>query len=237
MRLSTSHWMTYTFARRCIILVILIITFSMAQLQMEHPEWVNKLLDDDMSQEEDAPPSKKNVDQKAFDAILAKELNQLSFQQRNAVLEELHGVDAVIEETPEFVQDKLNALQEEISKILKKDAYERAEQVNRNYVHDPKFRLMFLRADYFCPKEAAARLVWFMEKKLHFFGPDSLGRPVMLKDLDKDDQEALQAGHLQLLPARDRAGRVVIGDFQNLFPRCYKRGVNQVSDMGHQQLP
>jgi hypothetical protein len=206
--------------------------FQMAQENIVHPEWVQELLEDDKNDKKQgkaSSPVKKDADQKTVDAFLAKELNELSIQDREQVYEELHGVDQVIEETPKFVEEKLEALDQELASIPDKAVYEQAKQTSKDYVTSREFRLMFLRADYFDPKKAAARLVWFMEKKLQFFGPNSLGRPLMLKDLDEDDRQALEAGHLQLLANRDRAGRVVLCDLQNLFPRCYKYGINQVN--------
>jgi hypothetical protein len=52
------------------------------------------------------------------DKLLVKELNQLSIHQREEILEELHGVTvSEIEETPEFVERALEAMEEEIQKV------------------------------------------------------------------------------------------------------------------------
>jgi hypothetical protein len=162
------------------------------------------------------------------ETILARELNQLSMEERELIYEEIHGVDKIIEETPEFVSERLAALDQELRKISFKPAYEQAKKMSEKYVTDRKFRLMFLRADYFDPNKAATRLVKFMEEKLKMFGPETLVRPLYLSDLNEDDRACLKAGALQALPVRDRAGRAILGNFRNLIPRCYKEVDNMV---------
>ena len=196
-----------------------------------YPAWVNDLFDDDREQRKATSALSMSSDQKTVDAFLANELNQLSLQEREQVYEELHGVDDIIKETDELINDRLAQLEREISLIpdSQKEAYLQGLEVNEEHVNSKKFRLMFLRADYFDPKKAAKRLVWFMAKKLQFFGRESLGRSLMLEDLDRDTRTCLESGHIQLLPNRDRAGRVVLCDLQNLYPKSYKRGIQQVS--------
>lgn len=179
----------------------------------------------------DALPVQKTVPQKEIDSLLASELNQMSLQERESQYEQLHGVEPtdIFQETPEFVQSKLQAMEDELSKTKAKDAYEQALQMNRAYVEDAKFRLMFLRADRFNPAKAAARLVLFMEKKRRFFGADSMVRSLTLDDLDEGDRDALDNGFLQLLPVRDRAGRLVLIDSHATGARPFKSDMNGVS--------
>jgi hypothetical protein len=90
-----------------------------------------------------------------------------------------------------------------------------AEQISKDYVTDPHFRLMFLRVEDFDAKKAATRLINYMEFKLKCFGQDVLARPIFMSDLDKDDQATLKSQYFfQILPVRDRAGRAVICDMQ-----------------------
>jgi hypothetical protein len=148
------------------------------------------------------------------DALLAQELNQMSFEERELVYEEIHGVETLIEETPDFVYAKLDALELEIQRINEKPAYELAEQMSREYVTDSKFRLMFLRAERFDERLAAMRLVKFMDGKLEFFGSETLTRPVYMSDLSKEELAIVKSGRLQVLPARDRSGRCVTADIK-----------------------
>lgn len=147
---------------------------------------------------------------KFLDSIMALELNSMSFQERGLAYEEIHGVDDIVAETPEFVAEKLAALDEALFCIKNKPAYDQAVQANREYVKGHKFRLMFLRSERFNCEKAASRLVNFVEGKLQYFGPDSLGRPILFRDLDRDDVAALKTGYVQLLPSRDSAGRLII---------------------------
>jgi len=113
---------------------------------------------------------------KYVDSLLAKEFTSLTAQERSKYYEEIHGVSDCVDETPVFVENCLLEFDEELSSISLKTAYDIAEQQNKAYVTDAKFRLMFLRATCFDPRKAAARLVAFFEGKLRFFGQDTLIR-------------------------------------------------------------
>jgi CBS-domain-containing membrane protein len=154
-----------------------------------------------------------DVDPDDVDALLAKELNQMTFQQRELMYEEIHGVDQIHEETEDFLNARLAALEQEIRRLPERELYEQAERISKAYVTDRKFRLMFLRAEYHDPRKAAVRLVRFLEGKVQFFGPETLARNLYLSDLDDDDFAFLKSGILQLIPVRDRAGRAIFADF------------------------
>jgi hypothetical protein len=151
-----------------------------------------------------------------IDALLANDLNQMSLKERGLLYEQIHGVDERIEETPDFVTECLRVLDLRLSAIAKKPAYDLAIRTSIDYVMDRKFRLMFLRAECFDAQKAAMRLARFMDFKLELFGEKALTRYLYLSDLDKESFEFLKAGGIQMLPARDRAGRVVLGDYSLL---------------------
>lgn len=161
-------------------------------------------------------------------SILAQALSNLSLNDRAKAYEEMHGVDPGESETPEFVEAKLNQLQSCLESISPKTAFEEAQMASPTYVNSQKFRLMFLRADYFDPEKAAFRMVKFMEGKLKIFGRETLGRPLRLTDLRKDDVEFMEKGTLQLLPVRDRAGRAVFMDVKRENPPAHKHYMNLV---------
>ena len=69
---------------------------------------------------------------------------------------------------------------------------------------------MFLRADAFDVKHAAARIASFFQAKLELFGPEKLSKEIGINDLNQDDIECLESGYCQVLPGRDRAGRVIL---------------------------
>jgi hypothetical protein len=123
-------------------------------------------------------------------------------------------VENIIDETEEFVSERLLALDQELRNIPQKSAYEEAERISRDYVTDRKFRLMFLRAVRFDAQQAAARCVSLLDRKLEYFGAAALARPLRLSDLDKDELAVLKSGKVQVLPSRDSAGRAVVGNFQ-----------------------
>jgi hypothetical protein len=197
----------------------------------EIPKDVGEPLEDEKKSVEHFFPETEEWKKHNIDAILAQELNQLSMKERELICEEIHGVDEIIEETPEFIYERLATLDQELHKISFKPAYEQAKKMSEMYVTDYKFRLMFLRADSFDPNKAATRLVKFMEEKLKMFGQETLVRPLYLSDLNEDDRVCLKAGALQALPVRDRAGRTVLGNFRNLIPRCYKEVDNMVRQL------
>jgi hypothetical protein len=147
------------------------------------------------------------------DALLAKELNSMSLKERDALYEQIHGVEAIVDETPDFCDEKLLIMDQALLDIPNKPAYDRA---SPDYVTGRNFRLSFLRADSFDPTKAAMRLVKFMDWTLKFFGPDTLSRPVYLSDLDEETLKFLKAGPFQILPERDRSGRAIVMDLHSL---------------------
>ena len=151
-----------------------------------------------------APTAKEEVE------LLAKELNEMSIQEREQMYEEIHGVDEEFPETPESVAKSLAELDIELNQIKKKPAYDLALHLAEDYVTSRKFRLMFLRADRFQTKNAARRIISYFEYKLDLFGSDKLVRPITLDDLSADDLASLRSGAMQILRYRDKSGRAVV---------------------------
>jgi hypothetical protein len=169
----------------------------------------------------------KAVDPAEVDALLVKELNAMTIQDREKIYEEIHGVAGEVDETHEFLEEKLESLEEEIQLLLrhnKAETYKNAFRSSQTYLTDRKFRLMFLRIEYYDPRGAARRLMRFLEGKKTYFGEDAVGRPLLLTDMNEADMECLKSGILQLLPSRDSKGRAVIADMN-------MRGVYQVKNI------
>jgi hypothetical protein len=143
-------------------------------------------------------------------ALIAEDLYKLSITERERVLFDLHGVSVAFEETPEMIACRLAELEMKISMIKKKPAYATAKAKNPEYVGNRNLRLKFLRAESFDSQRAADRLVRFFESKLELFGEDKLAKDITSKDLDQEDRAHLEKGQMQVLPLRDRAGRVVV---------------------------
>lgn len=156
-----------------------------------------------------------SVDPEEVDALLAKELYSMSLEEREKLYEEIHGVHDDVDETPDFLRTKLTALEMEIQLLIvqrKAEFYQIAFRLSETSMTDRNFRLMFLRAEYYNPQNAARRIMQFLERKKKYFGEETLGRPLLLTDMNEDDMECLRSGILQLLPTRDSVGRAVIAD-------------------------
>eukprot|EP00934_Nitzschia_sp_Nitz4_P007836 Nitzschia sp. Nitz4//scaffold22_size323478//275928//277448//NITZ4_000580-RA/size323478-processed-gene-0.485-mRNA-1//-1//CDS//3329543156//7826//frame0 len=172
-------------------------------------------------------PNPQN-DVQLVDRFLAQELNSLSLGEREKTYEELHGVDDIIDEAPDFVAERLASMQHEIDRIPEKAAYDIARKLpgGWEYLHDPDVLLMYLRAEYFHPRKAAIRMIGYLECKLSYFGESCLIRNITYNDLDKDDIAYLNVGQMQILPTRDRSGRAVYCGLNHVQEKNYKGPMN-----------
>jgi hypothetical protein len=150
-------------------------------------------------------------------AMLAKEMNQLSVEEREKILEDVHGIPRVADEPQEFIEACLALLGKELNIISNKAAYDLASSMSKEYTSRRTRRLMFLRAESFDPCKAASRMVRFFEEKYQLFGADKLTKDIVLADLDPDDIATLEKGIYQVLPEKDCAGRKVICFFPKLL--------------------
>jgi hypothetical protein len=149
-----------------------------------------------------------------IDALLCRDLNQLSLADRDQVTQEIHGVSDVMDETsdPTMVPIALMQLEQELMLLSEDDlvAYRLAHSANPTYTTDPAFRLQFLRANRFHVPTAAQRLARYFQEKLMLFGPEKVGKArITLQDLSEDDKQSLSTGSRQWLPERDRTGRAI----------------------------
>lgn len=162
----------------------------------------------------------ESVNPDEVDALLTAELNEMTFDERETVYEEIHGVEPEIQETEELLEGSLMQMEMALQRLPRqhsRECYEKALQINPRYVEDRAFRLMFLRCEYFDPEKAAKRLALFLQGKARFFGEGALARPITLDDMDEDDMAFLKSGILQIIPSRDRSGRLIMADF-NMHP-------------------
>ena len=171
-----------------------------------------------------------------IDTYIAKALGDLSLQERDKVYHELHGVDQAVEETYEFVEAKLEAFDLALNEAVQQQqqqhsqrmyAYQLAYAQAPEYLQRRSFRLAFLRADRFDAHKAADRFLRFFDLKFHLFGSEKLCKDITLNDLDKEDMKTLKAGFMQVLPARDSAGRAICILLPNY--QTYKEPNNFVS--------
>ena len=160
---------------------------------------------------------------------LANDLAQLSVDQRNLVLEDIHGVHTFNKEDPTFVDNCIEQVYREITKIpnSNRSAYNKANFLAPTRVSkNRKFNLMFLRAASFDPKATAHRIVKHFEFKLRLFGPEKLTQDITIDDLNEDDLSAYKSGYSLVLPGKDCTGRAVVV-MTSKFANC-KTWENQV---------
>jgi hypothetical protein len=174
------------------------------------------------------------VTQEELDALYARDMFDLSGEQRDEALNDIHGVTKATIETSEFVEHHRTLLQNELSLLVSRPrqrtrAYQIALQQDPEYIASRKFQMLFLRADRWKPREAAARLVGFLETKLSLFGPELLTKRITISTLSKVDQRCLESGFFQLLPVRDAAGRAIISGIPML--RQYQSVENLVRSL------
>jgi hypothetical protein len=153
------------------------------------------------------------LNQKEMVAILAQELNQLSFIDRTNIQEEIHGVHSMTpKETPKMIEEALLDFSHQISLLPRKKtlAYEQALSVGSQYVNNQHFRLKFIRADLYDIHKAVDRFMAYLDLTFEHFGIDVLLRPILQRDLTRLEFEVMRKGGLQLLSSRDRAGRLVL---------------------------
>ena len=156
-------------------------------------------------------------DQEFNEHTFSNSLLKLSFEDRNTIMEEIHGVTCLApNETPELLQTAFRSLDDELNTIAEKPAFTLAQQqtsvvadVPYCYVNTTEFRLRFLRAELFQTKKAAERMVKYLALLYETFGLVALRRPIRFSDLTKVEHEFLRGGDYQLLPYRDRSGRRV----------------------------
>lgn len=158
----------------------------------------------------------------ALDDVLSKELLQMSLQDRNAINEEIHGVQTFArEETPEMLGESLAKMEAEINTIPIKIAFDKSQQYPNTYVNSDDFRLKFLRCELFEEKKAASRMVKFLDMVSELFGDFALRRQIQMSDFSREEMQAFRVGHQQLLPYRDRSGRRIftsVGGFSVKVP-------------------
>ncbi|CAJ1936081.1 unnamed protein product [Cylindrotheca closterium] len=155
------------------------------------------------------------------EAFLASEIKNLSFQERNKALEDVHCVGEGEKENPEMIKQALIEFQGEVESQAD-PIYMRAYSRNRGYVEDPAFRLMFLRCKLYDAKQAARQMISFLRNQDAYFGSHTLGRDIAFTDLEEEDKQILKSGIFHIQAERDKAGRVVVILFNDMFLRNYK---------------
>ncbi|KAG7338022.1 hypothetical protein IV203_022479 [Nitzschia inconspicua] len=174
-----------------------------------------------------------HVDPSQVDALLAKELKQLSFSERERAYEEIHGVHdggKVVkggkillpsEEEATRIRQVLQQMQTELESIKKKSAYEEAVTMKSPLVADIDFQTKFVYAENFDAPKAAKRMIDYLEMAKQLFGVQALHRSVQFADLSPNALEILHQGSLQIPQLRDQSHRriqVLLADCGMSYP-------------------
>lgn len=160
----------------------------------------------------------ERADPKTVDEVMANELNKLSFQERETICEEIHGIDvrnAGVEESQKLLSKSFHQLDLELQKLRpQRAAFDRSQQLfgATTYLNTEELRIMFLRCDLFDVKKAANRLCDYAEVMFEIFGDVCLQRLPYITDLTDLEIQVLEAGGYQVLPGRDRAGRRILAN-------------------------
>ena len=157
---------------------------------------------------------------KNIDSILAKEMYAMSVQDRKRSQEELHGVhSSAAEEDPQRAWNAQLKLKADLDLLLHgmdrndehKQAFYEAYWLpdSQRYIKSEEVCLKYLRAEYFDPSKASKRMFTHLRMVHKYFGTWSLQRGLRYNDLSRQEQDVFKAGNLQILPSRDRSGRLV----------------------------
>lgn len=164
----------------------------------------------------ETPGKNTHHDKEKFDIRISNALNGMSLKERDMLYQQIHGVEEIVNETPEFVAERLNGMQNEIDRLTKSSltglptqAYLLAKSQNASFVSSKKILLKFLRVDRFDVRKAARRLIRYFDWKMVLFGKEKLCKDITYADLHKEDIKDLKKGFVQRLPERDQAGRAV----------------------------
>lgn len=127
----------------------------------------------------------------------ATPLNELSMEERESGIHDLHGVSDIPSEDGDFLERALTGLRKEIN-------------LKESITADDRELLKFLRAENFNASKAAARYNRFLAFQEKLFVGKKPNKRRLLSELDEEDKKMLQSGFLQLLQQKDNAGRSII---------------------------
>lgn len=154
--------------------------------------------------------------------MMAAELNSLTTAERASILDDVHGVgDLPKEETnPNLMTQKFLEMDAVLRSIPIKPAFDEAQHLcggkPTGRVNDPAFRIRFLRAARYNPRDAASRMIGNLQAIRDAFGSEGLVRPLQLNDMMLDlgnmgtDTFMFSGNFFQVMPFRDRVGRRIV---------------------------
>jgi len=119
------------------------------------------------------------------DAELAADMNALSFDERQSLEADIHGVSDIIDETPTFVEENIALMKKALVELncRQRQAWDRAVFLRPSLSEDQGLYLMCLRARRFRPSEAASLLAAYFRAKQDLFGDDLLIQRITWNDV------------------------------------------------------
>jgi hypothetical protein len=183
----------------------------------------------------------------SIDELLNRELAQLSLQEKINFGDEIHGfLSRAPPETPDFLREKFDAMQQHLGKLPNgsKLAYLEACRIQRQWldasvavdVHvlTEEYRLRFLRADLHDPLKAAVRYCKWLDLLVEFYGEVSLTRPLYLSDLSGAGESPAKSngGNRSDDDAAGDALRLLKEGFVHLLPSRDRSGRRIVALIG-----
>ncbi|CAJ1941327.1 unnamed protein product [Cylindrotheca closterium] len=163
-----------------------------------------------------------------IDKMVAQAMLELSPQDRERALEELHGVVEVDTEDPSFISSCLDDLDNCLATTKANTAYAEAERMSHAYVSNNRFRMMFLRSVRYVPQDAAERMINFFEYKKELFGRDKMVQDLTFEDLHPDDRPTMEGGYIQVSPIKDQVGRPIIFFFEKVKQQYTQQAENAI---------
>jgi hypothetical protein len=153
------------------------------------------------------------LDPNLIDKVLSNEFRKCSFQDRELISEEVHGVRCLApEENIDMANASLWQLSKELDLICQSNnnntnnsnstsAYQRSQQLGQQsitgtYVNSIEFRLKFLRCELFNARKAAIRIISFLQLLMDLFDnkEELLIRPLLLSDIGKKEIAMMKIG-------------------------------------------
>ena len=194
--------------------------------------WENKKEKDE--DEEDNMINKK-VDPVEVDKLLVKELNQLSLENREKVMEEIHGIvstshhhhgntsnnrdnnKSMIEEENMLLEQMQSELDNHASANAS-SAYQKAKLLQSEWIRDRNFLWSFLVKEEMDPKKAALRMIRYLDYVTEIYNTEEvLFRPIYLSDLNQESKQIMESeGSIQISPVRDPSGRRILAHLRDI---------------------
>ena len=160
-----------------------------------------------------------NGEQPEIEAIIAKAMTQLSVQEREEVMNELHAVAQLQPENPQQMHHLLLQMETALQEATPTEdcGYVLAEFLDPAFVQNRELRLRFLRADRYDARAAAERMLQYIDLKQRAFGYTKLISKIKQNDLNADALEILSCGVIRVMPMPDCAGRTIIVIYPSLI--------------------